>query len=418
MAAGYAVEQQGSRMQNIVFEKPYEFVPPYEGTIWIKLFTPFVNSYLKRNFGIVNVEFRDIQRLEQSLAKGHGILLAANHPRPCDPMVVGALSIAARQPIFTMAASWLFMQGGFQAWAVRRLGGFSVYREGLDRAAVNAAIDILATARRPLVIFAEGTVTRANDQVFDLMDGTAFIARQGAKRRAKNGDGDVVIHPVAIKYVFHGDVEESVGRVLTDIENWLTWRPQRHLPLIKRIYRVGRALLCLKEIEYLGRPQTGAIPDRVAGLIDHLLQPLESEWIGGNGEGNVIARVKRLRMAILPDMVAAEIPEEERVRRWSQLADVYLAQQLSCYPEDYVESNPVAERLLETVEKYEEDLTDKVRIHGPMAPIVQVGEPITVDPGRPPRGEADPLLQTVHTQLSSMLASLNDEIRSDSWQQN
>lgn len=398
-------------MQNIVFEEPYEFVPPYEGTIWIKLFTPFLNSYLKKNFGIVNVDLRDIQRLQESVASGHGVLLAANHPRPCDPMVVGALSVATKLPFFTMAASWLFMQSSFQAWAVRRLGGFSVYREGMDRAAVNAAIDILATARRPLVIFAEGTVTRANDHLFELMDGTAFIARQGAKRRAKHFDGKVVIHPVAIKYAFHGDIEQAVGGVLKDIEHWLTWQPQRDSSLTRRIYKVGAALLSLKEIEYLGHPQTGTIPDRVASLIDHLLEPLESEWVGGNRDGNVVARVKRLRMAILPDMVAEELPEEQRVRRWKQLADLYLAQQLACYPEDYIRSDPVPERLLETVEKYEEDLTDKVRIHSPLTPIVQVGEPITVDATRPPRGEADPLLQTVHAELSSMLVALGDEIR-------
>lgn len=40
-----------------------------------------------------------------------------------------------------------------------------MYREGLDRESLRTAIDILATARRPLVVFAEDVVTRANDRL-------------------------------------------------------------------------------------------------------------------------------------------------------------------------------------------------------------------------------------------------------------
>ena len=52
--------------------------------------------------------------------------------------------------------------------------------------------------------------------------------------------------------------------------------------------------------------------------------------------------------------------------RWlRQLADLYLAQQLHCYSGDYLADAPTPERLLETVERYEEDLTDTARPHPP-----------------------------------------------------
>lgn len=162
--------------------------------------------------------------------------------------------------------------------------------------------------------------------------------------------------------------------------------------------------------EYLGQPQSGTISERVAGLINHLLSPLEAEWVGGSSDGNVVARVKRLRTAIMPDLITNEISEDERERRWLQLADLYLAQQLSCYPDDYVRSHPVAERLLETVERFDEDLTDVARIHRPMTALVQIGQPLTVDPQRPPKGATDPLMNDLRTQLTSMLASLGDEV--------
>ena len=69
-----------------------------------------------------------------------------------------------------------------------------------------------------------------------------------------------------------------------------------------------------------------------------------------------------------------EITTEERERRWRQLADMYLAQQLSCYPPDYLQSNPTPERMLETVERFEEDLTDRCRRYAPMTAKVRVGE--------------------------------------------
>jgi len=53
--------------------------------------------------------------------------------------------------------------------------------------------------------------------------------------------------------------------------------------------------------------------------------------------------------------------------------------QLSSYPPYYIRSNPTPERLTETVERFEEDTTDKARIHGRWHVILQIGEPIMVN---------------------------------------
>jgi hypothetical protein len=119
----------------------------------------------------------------------------------------------------------------------------------------------------------------------------------------------------------------------------------------------------------------------------------------------VIARVKSLRSAILPDMVKSELPEEERERRWRQLEQVYLAQSLSFYPRDYVLPSSPPERLLETVERFEEDLTDRVRIHRPVHAVVEVGEAIEVPPGRDRGTQGDSLMTQVRHQLETMLAA-------------
>jgi 1-acyl-sn-glycerol-3-phosphate acyltransferase len=395
-------------MQNVVIDKPYQFIPPVYGTFWNSIFVRLLPWYLNKAWGIASVECRGAESLRQSVQEGHGIVLAPNHCRPVDPLVLGSLIPHIGTPLFAIASWHLFMAGGVTPWAIRRMGAFSIYREGMDRQAVSTAIDILERALRPLVIFPEGVVTRTNDRLTEFQEGVSFIARSGAKKRAKQG-GKVVLHPIALKYFFRGDLAASVEPVLTSIEHRLTWQPQREHTLLERIAQLGSALLCLKEVEYLGKPQPGTLHERLLRLIDHILAPLEDEWAQGKHDGHVVARVKRLRSAILPDMVAGEITEVERERRWRQLADMYLAQQLSWYPPDYVTSRPSAERLLETVERFDEDLTDEARIHRPLHCVIQVAEPIEVSPERDRAAATDPLLARTREVVQEMIDRLSEE---------
>ena len=397
-------------MQNVIIDKPYKFVPPIHGRFWPAVLQPGLPFYLDKVWGITSIECRGVESLRQSVLDGHGILLTPNHVRPCDPMVLGRLTPQIGTPLHAMASWHLFHQGRLDAFLARRAGAFSVYREGMDRQAVNAAVDILEHVRRPLVIFPEGVVTRTNDIFQELLEGTSFIARTAAKRRAKASPaGKVVVHPIALKYFFRGDLAATTEPVLEMIEHRLSWQPQRDLSLVERIVKVGSALLSLKEIEYCGRPQDGSLHERLARLIDHLLVPLEDQWCHGKRDGHIVARVKRLRSAILPDMVSGEISPAERDRRWRQLADIYLAQQLSWYPPDYVRSRPTPERILETVERFEEDLTDRARVHRPLHCVIQVAEAIEVSPERERGSAIDPLLARIHEQVQAMLDRLADE---------
>jgi 1-acyl-sn-glycerol-3-phosphate acyltransferase len=392
-------------MQEVVNEQPYRFVHPDPGRIWWSLLEQALPWYLNHYWGVERVELRGTEHLRGSLAAGHGILLAANHPRPCDPIVLGQLSRELRQPFFTMASWHLFMNGGWQAWAMHKLGGFSVFREGVDRAAITAAIDILVSGQRPLLIFPEGAVSRTNDRVNPLLEGTAFIARTAAKRREKAGQGRVIVHPIAIRYRFHGDVRSAVEPVLNDIESRLTWRPVPERQLVERIAKVGEALLTLKELEYLGRPQTGTLDERLRRLIDHLLVPLERQWLTGDDETNTVVRVKRLRSAIMPTLTAGELSEVDKQHRWRQLADCYLAQQLSWYPPDYLRDDPTPERILETVERFEEDVTDEARTHRPLGALVEVGEAISIPAQRERSASGDDLSELIESRLRTMIAA-------------
>lgn len=400
-------------MQPIIVEKPYTFIPPERGTLWSTIIRDLNlhGIWLRRTDGIRSYEIRGLELLRKSLDLGHGILVAPNHCRTSDPLVMGWLARDVRCHFFAMASWHLFQQSRFEAWALRKVGAFSVYREGVDRKAINTAVEILDTAERPLIIFPEGTVSRTNDHLHALLDGVAFIARTAAKRRAKrSSENKVVVHPVALKYLFQGDFNTTADPVLTEIEHRLTWRPKRELPMDERIAKIGLALLSLKELEYLGTTFSDSLAARIQRLIDRLLHPIEKQWFGEPQEGPVVPRVKALRMQILPDMVRGQIDAAEREIRWRQLADIYLAQQVSNYPPDYLDRTTV-DRLLETVERFEEDMTDKARPHSFRKVIIDVGPAIEVSTKRDRSATVDPLMTRLETELQGMLDRLANASR-------
>lgn len=400
-------------MQQVLIEKPYQFVSAFRSrwpARWIARLGLFQRN-LRQVHGVVDHECRNLDRLRESLQAGHGVMVCANHPRTADAICMGFVAREVPCQFFVMASWHLFNQSWLNRFLLRLLGGFSVNREGLDRQAIDEAVRILKTAERPLLIFPEGTTSRTNDQLMALMDGPAFIARTAAKRRLKESGGKVVVHPVGIRYLFRGDLQSAADKVLTDIEHRLTWRPSPELPLIDRLVKIGNGLLTLKELEYqICVPANSTLRDRQTAMVNHLLDALEQEWLGGPRREGIAVRIKNLRMKIFPELSRKVLSDAERQRRWRQLQDTYLAQQIDCYPDRYVTRFPSVDRILETIEKFEEDLTDTCRVHGHLKVVIDVGEAIEV-PVERERGaaDADPFMNLVRCRLEQMLGQLQAE---------
>jgi hypothetical protein len=120
-----------------------------------------------------------------------------------------------------------------------------------------------------------------------------------------------------------------------------------------------------------------------------------------------------LRMAILPELVSVNLTKAEQERRWRELADTYLAQQLSCYPAGYLTARPTPERIIETAERFEEDLTDQVRVLAPFRAVIDVGEAIPDSPERPRSESGDPLMNRLRERLETMPTASVAECRPD-----
>lgn len=393
-------------MQNIVIAKPYKFVPPITTTFWTWPLRWYMPGRVRRAYGVMQWEFHGKEKIIEAMKAGHSVLVAPNHCRPCDPEVVTMMFIQLAQPFFLMASWHLFMQGQLQRFLMRASGIFSVHREGVDREAIRAATAMLVDGRRPLLIFPEGIVSRSNDRLRELMDGTAFIARAAAKIKAKQSSaGKVVIIPVAMHYYFGGDLRTSVTPVLEQIERRLGWQPQVDLPLRDRIVKLGEGLISAKEVEYFGRAQPGPVAERLPKLLNQVLGPVEQFYRIEKPQSDSMERIKTIRTIIVDQLVKTSLSQAEVDRRWRHLTDCYFGQTLACYPPNYLADQPTVERLLETVERYEEDLTDVARIHRPLRVVGKVGDPIEVSPERV-RGDGDPAMKQLDESLRSMLAEL------------
>ena len=407
-------------MQDIVFEKPYHFISPGRTRFWPNLMRPLVPWYLDRKYGVTEVQFSGEDALSESIKAGDAVLIASNHSRPCDPVVIGRLYGAIPAPFYFVAAWHVFLNNRIDGWISRRLGAFSLYREGTDRQSLALSLEILERAERPLVLFPEGGITRGNDVVKPLMDGAAWLARTAARRRAKKkAPGKVVVHPIAIKYFFTGDIESTVEPMLADVERQLGVQPALGAPWQTRVENARDTLLAQKERQYYGGSHHSpthhspthqlGFDERSAALIEHLLLPLEQEWLGGERCAGGLARVKALRTAILPEMVQGSVSPEERTRRWRQLSDVYYAHLLYCYPPGYLDEksqvNTAPERWIETLERIEEDLQDDSRVLRPWKAVMKVGEAIPIAPDRN-RNEDDTLNTQIHDRIQAMVDEL------------
>jgi 1-acyl-sn-glycerol-3-phosphate acyltransferase len=393
----------------VIVDKPYQFVPPHRGNLWPWFIQRLrlVDLYLARHDGVVDYECRHVERLKSSIDAGHAILLTPNHCRYADPLVLGWPARQLRTHVFAMASWHLFAKSRFDAFAIQKMGGFSIFREGTDRQSLETAIDILVDAVRPLILFPEGTTNRTNDVLQPLLDGVAFIARTAAKRRAKQNGGRVVVHPVAIKYLFLGDIQQWGDQAVSKMELAIGWRPMHDQPLLNRIRRLAEAMMSIHEVRYLGITTHQPLPQRRDSLVQHLLSTAESRYgLAPDPNLGPLGRVRRLRSTLSAELLKNPNASQQQ-EIYHVIDSVELSQQLYSYPDRYLFRFPTTDtQILETVERLQEGLLGKPDYPGPLKSVIEFGEAIEVPCDRAPRGEGDPIMLAIQSQLTAMLDAL------------
>jgi hypothetical protein len=183
------------------------------------------------------------------------------------------------------------------------------------------------------------------------------------------------------------------------------------LPLLERVRKIGSGLLGLREVEYFGEVQRGELFDRLNRLIDRILEPIEQEWNRPVGEASVYDRVKGLRTVLLKELVEGNPDIHQREHCWKQLRDCTFALHLGSYPADYLAEEPCAERLLETIERFEHDFkfVDRFRPH---RVVMEIGDAIEVPAQRDREGPklTSQIESALGTQIEGLAKELNQPL--------
>jgi Acyltransferase len=372
--------------------------------------------HLRRKMGVPLLHFQGLEHLRDSLSKKAGILLASNHVRWADPIVVGAMGLQVQQYLYYVVSYHLFKQKRLIGWWLNRIGGYSILREGADREAIRATVGILTKAERPILMFPEGTWFRQNDRVGPLQEGLGLIIRQAAKQCER----PILVHPVGIKYWLLGDPRPELNRRVEKLERGLGWLPKHGSDLPERLAQVGNAMLAVKEIERFGRAQEGELDERIRRLAGVLIGDMEKRYLGKEYDGWNLERIRRLRLVLVRKLTEArDDADASRVTR-EALEVLFFCENLSAHSQEYLTERPSLERIAETIQRIEETTADRME-----EPIGELGATLAVGPAvdvrafagakRAARGAGDPLMEAVADGMKSLLHQMLEQGPPPEW---
>ncbi|MDA0347112.1 MAG: lysophospholipid acyltransferase family protein [Verrucomicrobia bacterium] len=391
---------------------PYVFRPPKYST-WFKPILFLVSSrFLKKKFKIAEIKISGAEELTELVRRRESILVAPNHADHADPSL---MVTAARRSGFIfhfMAAREGFEKDAFTRFFLQKAGAFSVNREGGDIGAIKTAIQLLQEGNFPLVIFPEGEIYHHHEVLDELNDGVASIVLRASSKLPEGKTSYVV--PAGIRIRHSSDISNTFSERLDRLEKHITWKPRLGLDPVDRIYRLGSALLTIKEEEFLGYAQTGEIIARTRSLQDKLMEPIELAHGESNSDMKMTMRIKALRGKIrkeLTDESSPVSPEREK-ELYDELDRIFLANQLYSYPGRYLKENPTDDRIAETLFKLEEDVLEIEEYYGPRTAELVFGKPIAINTfleegGFNFKSGVTPLTETIREKVQGLLQSMN-----------
>jgi 1-acyl-sn-glycerol-3-phosphate acyltransferase len=394
---------------------PYKFYPPRLQPICLWLARRMARKMVHDHQWVEEIDFAGIDAIRPLLGRGDGVLIAPNHTDHADSYMMFELSRRVSLPFYYMAAYQIFQ--GRNQWFLPRIGVFPVDREGSDLTAFKTGVDILARGTHPL--FPEGEIYHLGDRVTPLREGALALAATAAKRLAEKGK-TVWAVPVGIKYRYldSHDPTPALHDLMDELERRASWWVDRDRDLVERIYHFAVGMLHLKEYEYLGEPQRGALTERIVALREHILRGVACRRMPEGKRRTACAaldvpeRVKELRRACLVALADSKTTPDQAAALRKDLHDLFVAVQSYCYPGDYVRQCPTLERIAETLAKFEEDFLGvyEVRPRGPRRAVIRIGTPIDVGARLSAAGKPRLAVPALTTALEGQIQSLLDII--------
>ena len=319
------------------------------------------------------------EQLRDCRRRGDRMLFMPNHPTHADPEIYTEAISRTGVKTRLMAAYDVMLRRRRNAWAMQRMGAFSVDREGSDPAAMKAALNTLVTGRYALSIFPEGNVYLQNDLVTPFHDGAALLALRSARTLADRGV-NVLAVPVSIKATYLVDVRPQVEDALDELERAVEIESQQGASYLDRLRSVGIAAL-RRNLRHrgIGFDEADDLRTIIRSAADAVLSRLESKMaLEPQKDDSIIDRVRKARRAIHQVRLdPARTADHPAAATWADEAMV--AFRIASYDGRYVAANPTLDRVAETVEKLKEDIYAAApEPFGPRCACVHFGKPIDV----------------------------------------
>lgn len=359
-------------------QKPYVFRPPRYSRVWAPILRRVSSGHMLA--GKFKTRVTRVEGLEGVAAlsrAGNGVLIAPNHADHADPHV---LVYAARQQgvgLHFMAAREGFEKGWLGAFALQRMGAFSVDREGVDVAAIKTAMQILQSGTFPLVMFPEGEIYHHHESLDELNEGVATILlRAAAKMPAGRG---AYMVPTTLRYQHDPAVCKTFDERMSRLERRVTWKPRPHVDIVERIYHLGGGLIALKEQELIGRTVDAPLAERIGMLQEALVAQIEEKHGRKCKSDRVPDRVKSLRNIVRKTLLEDGHDDTAVWHLYDDLDRLFVAVQLYSYPGQYLREDPSVDRIAETLLKLEEDVLEIGEYPATREAVVKFDKPLAVD---------------------------------------
>ena len=396
-----------------------DFKPPKPNALFIRVAQRLVPLVLRGPLKISRfvIDPESLERIK-AIAR-YPTVLVPNHADYADASIMFALSKRLRDQFYYMCARETFT-GGIRSYFMQRFGVYSVVRGRIDREAFRTTRSLLTDGKHPLVMFAEGEISRQNDTVLPFESGVVQLCFWALDDMAKAGAvKPLYVVPIGIKYIYDAEMWDEIEEALARLEREIL--PQGSSTgedLYGRLRRIGAAAVSTLEREYrLKVDENRSLNERIEQLREHILSQIE-EFMGITPQTAVLPRT---RVRALKNLVDAEIYREtEDISAYErQLHEQRLEKFQEFYPDlnrlinfiaiydGYVGETQSPERFLEVITRLEREVFGDSKPRGPRIAYMRFGEPKNLlDRYETYKGDKKQTVQAITLELETEVQTL------------
>ena len=364
-----------------------DFKPPKPNALFIRVAQWLVPLVLRGPLKISKFVI-DPESLEQLRGiANQPMVLVPNHADYADASIMFTLSKRLGNQFHYMCARETFI-GRIRSFFMQRFGVYSVTRGSIDRESFRTTRNLLTEGKHPLVIFAEGEISRQNDTVLPFESGVVQLCFWALDDMAK---ADTVkplyAVPIGIKYIYDEEMWGEIEETLTRLEREIL--PQDSPPaedLYGRLRTIGTAIVSILEQEYkLRADEDRPLNERIEALREHILSQME-EFMGVTPRTTALPRT---RVRALKNLIDAEVYREtEEIPAYErQIHEQRLEKFQEFYPDlnrlfnfiaiydGYVGETQSPERFLEVITRIEREVFGDSKPRGPRIAFMRFGTP-------------------------------------------